>query len=173
MRLAIDMHDSAEMLAYRWRLVSKKDRKKLYDAAQEVLGYYGELRLGAFLACSHGDFSCIGVEGEEWYKATNAQYLWAMGFKDYVKSLCKTMQSLAVPMTPEQQQAQSACLRVSLDESLLVFVRSYFDLGSFREAEAITMNEVVIAKRDAYNRGIYECKLQQIINRKYDNHRSR
>lgn len=173
MRLSIDMHGSAEMLAYRWRLVSKKDRKKLYDAAQEVLGYYGELHLGDFLACSHGDFSCIGVEGEEWYRATNAQYLWAMGFPDYVKTLCNTMQSLTVPMTPEQQQAQSACLRVSMDESLLVFVRAYFGLDSFREAETITMNEVVIAKRDAYNRGIYEFKLQQIINRKYDNHRSR
>ena len=53
-------------------------------------------------------------------------------------------------------------LKISWDEAILVFVRDYFGLHSFKDAERITMGEILIAKRATYNREKFQRKLAKI-----------
>lgn len=162
MKLRIDMAGRADYLVYRWRYIGDTERKRLYDKAQEHIGiHYGELRIGDFFACLRCDFSVIGVRST-WNRATQAQYIWAMGFAEYMESLSKYLQGLTPPQTPEQIAAQGVCRKVDFEESVLVFCRSYFGLPSFRAVEDITVNEYIIAKKDRYNAAVYERKLNEL-----------
>lgn len=165
MKLRIDMQDSAEMLAYRWRIVPKGEKERLFSAAQDHLHlHYGELLIGDFLLCMSGDFGCIDVaSGDDWCMATNAQYLWAMGFSPFAKSFAKMMGRLTVPPTPDEQRAQQYCVKMTLAESVLVFAREYYGLPSLHDAERLTVNELVIAKKDAYNKAITQRKLAELM----------
>lgn len=166
MRLQIEWDAPAETLMFQWRQVSKKERARLYAAAQERLGLcYGALRVGDFFACLKNDFAVIGV-CSTWNDTTIAQYIWAMGFVDYGGQFAKLLSRLVPPMSADERAAQSACVQVSMEEGLLVFLRDYFGLPSFTAAEDLTVNELVMAKRDAYNRAAYQVKLRKIAEMK-------
>lgn len=162
MRLLIDWDAPAETLMFQWKRVRKKERERLYKVAQGHIGLcYGALRVGDFFACLRNDFSVIGV-CSTWNDCTVYQYIWAMGFVEYGKAFAKLLGRLVPPMTPDERAAQSACVQVSMEEGILVFLRGYFGLPSFSAAEDLTVNELVMAKRDTYNRAVYETKLRKI-----------
>lgn len=163
MKLRINLKKSAAMLVHQWQYIGDEQRKKLYERAQDFLQlHYGELRIADFFGCIHCDFSAIGVDGSTWNNATQAQYIWAMGFADYLDGFGKMLERLTPTTTPEQRQAQSACLSVEFEESVLVFCRDYFGLRSFRAAEELTVNEYLIAKKDTYNKVTFERKMNDI-----------
>lgn len=78
------------------------------------------------------------------------------GLRDFVENYIKTLAALQPQQTPMEQRAANGCVKVSFGESLLVFIRDYFCLNSFSAAEAVTLDEVLVAKRDAYNRCTFE-----------------
>lgn len=164
----IKWEDPAMILMYEWRNVTTATRKRMYECAQSALHiYYGALRMGDFFACLRGDFSVIGIDGSEnWECVTNAQYVWSMGFVEYSKTFAKMMQRYMTPSTPEQTAARAACVRLSLEEGLLVFLRDYYGLQSMTAAENLTVNEFVIAKKDTYNKAVYEYQLRKIMDMK-------
>jgi len=85
-----------------------------------------------------------------------------MGFADYMENFSKMFERMTLRGTAEQQQAQMVCLRVGFEESVLVFLQDFFGLHSFKEAEDITVNEYLIAKKSAYNKAAFERKLNDI-----------
>lgn len=162
MKLRINLRGDAAYLLPRWRYISDKEKSGLYERAQDALHlHYGELRIGDFFDCIRCDFSVIGV-CSTWNNATQAQYIWAMGFADYMENLSKMLERMTLRGTAEQQQAQMVCLRVGFEESVLVFLQDFFGLHSFKEAEDITVNEYLIAKKSAYNKAAFERKLNDI-----------
>ena len=52
--------------------------------------------------------------------------------------------------------AASVCYPVEFGESLLLFSREYFQLHSFKEASNINLADLLIAKKDAYNKAAFE-----------------
>lgn len=166
MRFKINFNKKAATLIHRWEYIDERQRRELYERAQEHIGkHYGELTIGEFFGCLRGDFSAIGA-GERWQDVTQGQYIWAMGFASFLDDLTGTLARLTPPMTPEQKAAQAACLRVGFEESVLVFVQQYFGLHSLREAEELTLNEYMIAKKDRYNAAVFEKKLSEILKSK-------
>ena len=162
MKLRINLRGDAAYLLPRWRYISDKEKSGLYERAQDALHlHYGELRIGDFFDCIRCDFSVIGV-CSTWNNATQAQYIWAMGFADYMENFSKMFERMTLRGTAEQQQAQMVCLRVGFEESVLVFLQDFFGLHSFKEAEDITVNEYLIAKKSAYNKAAFERKLNDI-----------
>lgn len=160
--MRIKLKESAENIIYQWQYIGTEQRKQLYERAQDFLRlHYGELNIGDFFDCLRCDFSVIGV-CSTWNNATQAQYIWAMGFADYMDDFGKMLQRLTPPATAEQKQAQGVCMRVGFEESVLVFCREYFGLKSFKEVETLTLNEYLIAKKDAYNKAVFERKLNEI-----------
>lgn len=162
MKLRINLRGDAAYLLPRWRYISDKEKSGLYERAQDALHlHYGELRIGDFFDCIRCDFSVIGV-CSTWNNVTQAQYIWAMGFADYMENFSKMLERMTLRGTAEQQQAQMVCLRVGFEESVLVFLQDFFGLHSFKEAEDITVNEYLIAKKSAYNKAAFERKLNDI-----------
>lgn len=162
MKLRINLRGDAAYLLPRWRYISDKEKSGLYERVQDALHlHYGELRIGDFFDCIRCDFSVIGV-CSTWNNATQAQYIWAMGFADYMENFSKMLERMTLRGTAEQQQAQMVCLRVGFEESVLVFLQDFFGLHSFKEAEDITVNEYLIAKKSAYNKAAFERKLNDI-----------
>lgn len=162
MQFKIKFNKKAATLIHRWEYIDERQRRELYERAQAHIGkHYGELTIGEFFGCLKGDFSVVGA-GERWQDVTQGQYIWAMGFADFLDGLSSTLSRLTSPMTPEQKAAQAACMRVGFEESVLVFVQQFFCLHSFREAERLTINEYLIAKKDRYNAAVFEKKLSEI-----------
>ncbi len=163
MKLRINLQGDAAYLLPKWRYIADNECGALYERAQDFLQlHYGELRIADFFGCMRCDFSVIGVDSSTWNNATQAQYIWAMGFADYLDGFGKILERLTPSASPEQRQAQGVCLSVSFEESVLVFIRDYFGLRSFKAAEELTINEYLIAKKDTYNKVTFERKLNDI-----------
>lgn len=81
---------------------------------------------------------------------------------DYIKKLEK----LVPVKTNEEKAAEGVCLKMTLTEGLLIFAREYFNLPNFKAAGQITLADLLIAKKDTYNKAMYQRKLADIYNRK-------
>jgi hypothetical protein len=57
-------------------------------------------------------------------------------------------------------------LPVEWQEGMLVFVRAYFGLKSFGEAENVTIGDYLLAKKDEYNSTIFQRNMAKIQTQK-------
>lgn len=136
----------------------------LKQAAERVYVNMYALTFGQFLRISDGDFSDVLGDMSE---PTVLQVYWAKRFKDFQKEFGETLKSTQVKPTPEQQRAADGLPTQTFAESMLTFGRSYFGLHSFREAENLTLGDLIIARRDAYINALYDRRLQRIQMEKY------
>lgn len=83
------------------------------------------------------------------------------GMRDFVVEYISALQKLSVKQTPMEQRASNGCVTTSFGEALLVFIRDYFGFSSFAMAEQVTLDEVMLARRDHYNRVTFERNLAQ------------
>lgn len=139
------------------------DLKKAAERA--YVGMY-ELTFGQFLRISDGDFSVVLGDMSE---PTVLQVYWAKRFADFQKEFGDALKSTQVQPTPEQTRASNGLPKQTFAESMLTFGRAYFGLHSFREAENLTLGDLIIARRDAYISAMYERRLQRIQMEKYKN----
>ena len=151
----------------------------LAESAQRAFGGYEHLTLAQFFRCCDGDFSDIlnkpekrgfwsrlfkrrKVAGDWTESPTVMQVYWAKGFGDWAKGFAEILKKLQVPQTPEEQQAQNGLPKMTMQENMLVFARSYFGLHSFDDAEKVTMAEFLMAKHDTYCGAMFQKKLHDI-----------
>ena len=66
----------------------------------------------------------------------------------------------------DEIRAQKTCLKVSVAEGILLFVREYFSLHSFGEAENLPLSDYLIAKKDNYNKVMAQREYAKIQNEK-------
>lgn len=141
------------------RFVTEASKKALMEEAQKRFGNMYDLSFAQFRACAGGDF------GEMLGNLTNPtvfQVYWMKRFSEFVDEFVNILKTMTLPQKPEEQQAAQGLLKTQWDESMLVFIREYFGLHSFYEAEKITIGEIVIAKRDTYNREKFQRRLMEI-----------
>lgn len=138
--------------------------KELKKAAEQQFGTMYDLTFAEFHACANGDFE--GKIGDT-SNATVLQVYWAKRFAEFVEEFAGILKNLTPKPTAEEEQASAAMLRTDWAEGILVFTRSYFGLRSFREAEQVTIGEILIAKKAAYNEAVYRRRLQKIQMKKY------
>lgn len=130
----------------------------LMAAAEKQYGAMYDLPFGTFFDCANGDFSHLG-------KLTNPtvlQVYWCKRFEEFTKEFAKVLKRLQVPQTPEEKQAVDAMMDITWGEAILVFAQKWFGLKSYKAAEKITVGEILIAKRAAYNQEMFARKLQKI-----------
>lgn len=137
------------------------DLKKASERA--YVGMY-ELTFGQFLRISGGDFSEVLGDMSE---PTVLQVYWAKRFQDFQKEFGDVLKATQVQPTPEQTRASAGLPKQTFAETMLTFGRSYFGLHSFREAENLTLGDLIIARRDSYINALYERRLQRIQMDKY------
>lgn len=136
---------------------------KLKAAAERKYGAMQDLEFGTFYNCTNGDFSHLG----DMRRPTVLQVYWMLRFKDFVDEFAKAVKRLQIRQTADEIKASEGLLEVSWGEAILDFLQSKFNLHSYQEAEKITIGELLIAKRAAYNVETYRRKLSQIQTAKF------
>ena len=142
--------------------VTDESRKELLKKVAEIRNPY-TLTLAEFFACAQGDFSCVVKDAEN---PTTGEVLWLEMFQSFVDDFSKILERLVIQQTPEQKQASANCLPVEWQEGMLVFVRAYFGLKSFGEAENVTIGDYLLAKKDEYNSTIFQRNMAKIQTQK-------
>ena len=132
--------------------------KALQDAAERQFGAMYDLTFAEFHALANGDFSRLG----DMSNPTVLQVYWAKRFSEFVDEFAKTLKKLQVKQTTDEEQAGADLLPVSWAEGLLVFLQKYFGLQSYKQAEQITLGELLIAKRAQYNEDLFKRRLQAL-----------
>lgn len=102
------------------------------------------------------DVTGIIPNATEPLKLTVFEWYTADGLRGFLEEYIQKLEGLQPPLDPAERAAQRACLKVTTTEGLLCFARDYFGLHSFAEAEAVTLAEVLIAKKDTYNKTVFQ-----------------
>lgn len=143
--------------------IDAKSVKQLKRASEHIYGGMYDLTFEKFYACANGDFSHLG----DLKDATVLQVYWCKRFNEFVVEFANALKSLALPQTPDEARASSSLLKIQWAEGLLVFMQQFFGLKSFKDAEQITIGELLIAKRAQYNRDKYQRELSKIQTAKF------
>lgn len=140
--------------------------ESLKSAAERKYGTPWALTLGQFFQVADGDYSLVGIDFTQPNKITALQYYWMESFKDMSMKLKKAVDSLSVEPTPDAKAASVGCRKMTFQESVKVFCREYFGLHSFRAVDDLTLDDFLLARKDSYNKSIFEKGMADIHNRK-------
>lgn len=139
-----------------------EDKERVREAAEARYGAFSGLSIGVWADCMDGHFaSAIGNKRGD-VKGTWLQVYWVKGFVEFAKQFPVMLANLSPKMDADEERAAADLMQSTLVESVLVFARSYFGLHSFREAERITLGDVLIAKKAAYNETMFQKRLAKI-----------
>lgn len=141
------------------KFLTDKAAEELKQAAERLFGNMYDLTFEQFYECANGNFSeVIG----SLQSPTVLQVYWIKRFGEFIEEFAKQLKKLEPKQTDEELKASQGLLKVSWSEGLLVFIQSYFGTRSFKEAEQITIGELLIAKRAQYNQDLYRRKLNAL-----------
>ena len=105
-----------------------------------------ELTIDEFFGIIAGDYSLLGNMAEP----TVLQVYWLKRFADFADEFGKICERLQIK-DHKREAMHNGCVKMTPQESVLIFVRSYFGLPSFFEAGKRTIGEYVTARKDKYN----------------------
>lgn len=145
------------------KYVGEKSVQALYAEAEKRFGGMYDLEFGAFWECSNGNFE--GVLGDI-KEPTVLQAYWMKRFEKFVEEFAGQLKGLTIAQSADEQRASVGLLDLGWAEATLIFLQNYFGLHNFKEAERITIGEILIAKRAAYNRDKFQRNLAAINNQK-------
>lgn len=140
------------------KYVPDSQKKAITKAAEILYGCMYDLEFGEFWNVANGDFSRLGSLEDP----TVFQTYWLKRFDEFTKELAEMLNKLSIKQTAEEKRAAEGCLKISWGESVLVFLQKFFSLKSFKEAEKITLGELLIAKRAQYNDDLFARRISQI-----------
>lgn len=135
-----------------------KMEENIMRAAEGKFGGMYDLEFATFWACAGGDFSHLG----DMRNPTVLQVYWVKRFNKFVEEITQALKGLTLTPTDEERKASEGLLKVTWGEGILVFLQQWFGLKSYKEAEKITIGELLIAKRAQYNQDLFRRKLSKI-----------
>lgn len=127
--------------------VTDEGRELLMAQAEDMYGRCVELTIDEFWGLASGDYSKLG----DMSNPSVLQVYWAKRFEQFCEQFTKTIERLHIEPREDEKRAQAGNLKMSPQESMLLFTRSYFGLHSFYDAGKITIGEYLLARKDAYN----------------------
>ena len=142
--------------------MDEASRDRLREDAQTIYGSPWALALKDFFALAKRDLSLFGLTKENALAMTVRQYVYLRWFDEVAAQVAKILKTLTVPQSDAMKRASEHCLKVSGEESTLVFVRRYFGLKNFTEAENISVADFIIARKDQYNDSMLKYCLNEI-----------
>lgn len=156
--------DFAELEQY----LQEGERKRITETAARCYlgdgGYYA-LNVSQFVRLCGNDINALNNLPIDDLSSVYAVYFF-QGLREFIADYISQLAKLNVQQTPMEQHAAKGCLSLSLAEGLLIFCRDYFGLHSFAEAENVTLDELLIAKRDHYNKVTFERNTARIQTQK-------
>lgn len=144
------------------------ERQRIIDTAARCYlgegGYYA-LTISQFVRLCGNDINALNDLPIDDLSSAYCVYFF-QGLMEFLSKYIEQLASLGIQQTPTEQRASSGCLSLSLAEGLLIFARDYFGLRSFAEAEKVTLDELLIAKRDHFNKVTFDRNVARIQTQK-------
>lgn len=84
-------------------------------------------------------------------------------FSEWVGGFIAKLQAMTLPPTPEQLKSQSGTLTCTFEEAVYMFLRQWFGLRGFAEADRLKVADLLLARKEAYNAAIVERNLANSI----------
>ena len=138
--------------------------KSIIEASKEVYGDYYDLTIENLIDYTREDTDAYDELMDP--KITVFRVYWYKGLAEFLKTYLNLLKNFVVKESPEESMASKACYPVEFGESLLIFSREYFQLHSFKEAANINLADLLIAKKDAYNKSAFERAYTSMITKK-------
>lgn len=159
------MNISKETLYYDFveeeEFIDKETVQSIIEASKEVYGDYYDLTIENLIDFTEEGTTAYDELMDE--KITVFRVYWFKGLSEFLKTYLNLLKNFVVKESPKESMASKACYPVEFGESLLIFAREYFNLHSFKEASQITLSDLLIAKKDAYNKAIFEKTYTNLI----------
>lgn len=144
------------------RYFRASDIEAIEHASEKYYGPICDLAFADYWAIANGDKDALFAVLGDMSRPTIFQTFWVRAFRKYTETFSDALKRFSIPQTLQEKTAADSCAPVGFAEGILIFARSYFGLHSFREAERITMGEILIAKKAAYNDAIFRKKLSAL-----------
>lgn len=136
--------------------IKSEARERLKNAAHERYCDPAGITVGELIELMHGRFDIIDLYDRNDPDMTALQYFWLESFRDMSEKLKRTLDVLKPPQPDGSARFSQACRPMTMEESMLIFCREYFQLHSFDEARGIYLSDFLLAKKDRYNQAAYE-----------------
>ena len=153
--MKIDRHTLNEELAPLLSIITEGDMGRVRKAAVRDkygdAGFYG-MTVGDFTTVLAGDVRPLLQSGGR----TVFDTCMVEAFKEWVDELSDTLKRLTPPPTAESVKLNAGTIPSEFVESVYLFCRSYFNLGSFEQADTLKVSEFVLAKKDDYNHAVVD-----------------
>lgn len=146
-------------IKYAENYLTPQSVEELKKAAEETYGSMYDLTFATFHACADGDFSDVFKDTTD---PTVLQVYWCKRFADFVQEFAEALKQMQVPQKEDEKKAARGLLKTDWAEGMLIFLQDFFGLRSFKEAETITLGEILIAKRARFNEDTYRRNLSKI-----------
>lgn len=141
------------------RLLKDGEEERLQQAAPVAVigagGYYS-LTIAQWHGITKQDLSVISDRLTDKTRCTVYDYYTIKGLSAFVDSYIKQLERFAVKPDAAETAAQRACYDVTATEGMLIFAREYFGLQSFAAAEQVTLGDFLLAKKDTYNKTMFQ-----------------
>ena len=153
--MKIDRHTLNEERAPLLSIVTEEDMGRVRKAAVRDkygdAGFYG-MTVGDFTTVLSGDVRPLLQSGGR----TVFDTCRVEAFREWVDELSDTLKRLTPPPTAESVKLNAGTIPSEFVESVYLFCRSYFNLGSFEQADRLKVSEFVLAKKDDYNHAVVD-----------------
>lgn len=141
--------------------IDEETVQSIIEASKEVYGDYYDLTIENLIDFTEEGTTAYDELMDE--KITVFRVYWFKGLSEFLKTYLNLLKNFVVKESPKESMASKACYPVEFGESLLIFAREYFNLHSFKEASQITLSDLLIAKKDAYNKAVFEKTYTNLI----------
>lgn len=127
-------------------VLSDESKRDLMAAAEKQFKPCHMLTLDEFWGLQNRQFDLLG----DISNPTVLQVYFVKRFEQFCEELTKALEALEIK-DPNLQGTDSGCVKMSAQECMLLFVRSYFGLPSFEDAGKRTIGEYMLARKDRFN----------------------
>lgn len=163
--MRIDEKSTWAELAPVYDCITDECLQKIKENALRLHGVDGDflnLTVGDFIRIAGGDLSQFKLKDD----GTAYEGVFIRELQNFCESLVKLLESYTPAPTQDEKRANASCIETSMAEGLLIFVRGYFSLPSFEDAENVKLSELLIAKKDTYNNTMFARAINKIQSQK-------
>lgn len=153
--MKIDRHTTNAEFAPFAAIVSHDDMMRVREAAVRDMfgeaGFYG-MTVGQLTDIISGDPRPLLQSGGR----TVFDTCRVEAFRQWIDEFSSALRRMSLPQTAESIALSAGTMQADFVESLYIFCRSYFGLGSFEACDRLKVSEYMIARKDDYNRAVVE-----------------
>lgn len=149
-----------------WAVLSDGSQEALKEQAlrrHNIADGFYSLTIEEFIGITGGDLKMFNIKDD----GTAYEQIFINELKEFLSKYVETLSSYNIEQTADERRASSSCVEVSMAEGLLIFARQYFNLPSFTKAGELTLADLMIAKKDAYNTAVFQRAMNKIQTSKY------